>query len=114
MRHGETLYLGRQSEDGSDLTPEGRRQIQAAAELFRAVPLDLVLSSPMRRAVGTATIVAASRDLRLVQLVSRSAADTLQAGLWEPSFERLRRVLEARGQALAGLRWQGVDRDPEV
>jgi len=230
MRHGETLYLGRQSEDGSDLTPEGRRQIQAAAELFRAVPLDLVLSSPMRRAVGTATIVAASRDLRvesvpelreitpkvsdgmllaevfsqvlrffssptvtwdtpfvggetfrelrarlqrfladllarggwvnalavahgganmalfacvlglsegeiprleqdlgcvnvidfddagrgLVRLVNLSAHDPLKAGLWEPSFERLRRVLEARGQALAGLRWQGVDRDPEV
>src|SRR5438445_10259870 len=63
MRHGETLYLGRQSEDGSDLTPAGREQIQAAAELFRAIPLDLVLSSPMRRAVGTATIVAASRGL---------------------------------------------------
>src|SRR5438132_13654225 len=65
MRHGETLYLGRQSEDGSDLTPDGRRQIEAAAELFRAVPLDLVLASPMRRAVGTATIVAASRSLRV-------------------------------------------------
>src|SRR2546428_1063074 len=65
MRHGETLSLGRQSEDGSALTPEGRRQIQAAAELFRAVPLDLVLSSPMRRAVGTATIVAASHGVRV-------------------------------------------------
>src|SRR3989442_13742174 len=63
MRHGETLYLGRQSEDGSDLTPDGRRQIEAAAELFRAVPLDLVLSSPMRRAVGPATNVAASPGL---------------------------------------------------
>ena len=64
MRHGETLYLGRQSEDGSDLTPAGREQIEAAAELFRVIPLDLVLSSPMRRAVGTATIVAASFPAR--------------------------------------------------
>ena len=50
----------------------------------------------------------------LVRLVNLSAHDPLKAGLWEPSFERLRRVLEARGKALAGLRWQGVDRDPEV
>ena len=230
MRHGETLYLGRQSEDGSDLTPAGREQIQAAAELFRAVPLDLVLSSPMRRAVGTATIVAASRGLPvevvpelremtpnvsdgmllaevfsqvlrffsspavtwdtpfvggetfrevrarlqrflaellgrsgwtnalavahgganmaffacvlglsdgeiphleqdlgcinafdfddggggLVRLVNFSAHDALKASQREPSFERLRRVLEARGEALAGLRWTGVDRDPDV
>jgi len=63
MRHGETLYLGRQSEDGSDLTVEGRRQIEAAAELFRAVPLDLVVSSPMRRAMATAGIIAASKHL---------------------------------------------------
>jgi len=230
MRHGETLYLGRQSADGSDLTPDGRRQIEAAAELFRAVPLDLVVSSPMRRAVGTATIVAASRGLdveripelreltpnvsdgmllaevfsqvlrffssptvtwdtpfvggetfrelrarlqrflanlldrpgwtnalavahggtnmglfacvlglsegeiprleqdlgcinvidfddtgrALVRLANLSAHDPLKADLREPSFERLRRVLEARGEALAGLRWQGVERDPEV
>ena len=50
----------------------------------------------------------------LVRLVNFSAHDPLKAGLREPSFERLRRVLEARGQALGALRWQGVDRDPEV
>lgn len=58
MRHGETLYLGGRSEDGSDLTPEGRRQAERAAEAFSGVPLDLVLSSPARRSVGTARIVA--------------------------------------------------------
>jgi broad specificity phosphatase PhoE len=63
MRHGETLYLGRGSEDGTDLTPEGQGQTAVAAELFRAVPLDVVLSSPMRRAQGTARIVAAARGL---------------------------------------------------
>ncbi len=63
MRHGETLYLGRGSEDGTDLTPEGRRQIEAAADLFADVPLDLVVASPMRRAMGTAGIVAARRGM---------------------------------------------------
>lgn len=63
MRHGETLYLGRGSADGTDLTPEGRRQIEVAAELFAAVHLDLVVASPMRRALGTAGIVAARQGL---------------------------------------------------
>lgn len=58
MRHGETLYLGRSAPDGVDLTLEGRRQIEAAAALFAELPLDLVVSSPMRRALATADIVA--------------------------------------------------------
>jgi alpha-ribazole phosphatase len=63
MRHGETLYLGRESADGTDLTAEGRRQAERAAELFARVPLDLVVASPMRRAMGTAGIIAARKHL---------------------------------------------------
>jgi broad specificity phosphatase PhoE len=65
MRHGETLYLGRASDDGTDLTRDGVRQIEAAAAVFAGVPLDLVVSSPMVRAVGTATIVAARHGLHV-------------------------------------------------
>src|SRR5262249_3924782 len=46
-----------------DLTPEGRRQIAAAAELFDAVGLNLVVASPMRRAMDTAGMIAARRKL---------------------------------------------------
>jgi len=63
MRHGETLYLGQASDDGTDLTPNGRRQIEAVADAFRSVPLDLVVASPMRRSRGTAGIVAAPQRL---------------------------------------------------
>ncbi len=230
MRHGETLYLGRQSEDGTDLTPEGRRQIEIAAEAFRSVHLDLVLASPMRRATGTAGLVAAPQgrpveiadDLReitpgdlqgmevaeifaqvlqffsspavtwdtpfvggetfrqvrerlkrflagllarpgwttalavahgganlaclaavlglsegeipnveqdlgcinvidfeagdraVVRLINLSAHDALKATLREPSFQRLKRVLDERGEQLRGLRWAGGSLDPEV
>jgi len=55
MRHGETLYLGRGSPDGVDLTPEGLRQITVA--------LDLVVASPMRRAMDTAGVIAARQHL---------------------------------------------------
>ena len=63
MRHGETLYLGRNSADGTDLTAEGRRQGEAAAKLFESVALDLVVSSPMRRSMATAGIIAAHKHL---------------------------------------------------
>jgi broad specificity phosphatase PhoE len=68
MRHGETLYLGEGSADGTDLTAEGRRQIEAAADLFARVPLDLVVASPMVRAMGTAGIVAARHRLAVEPL----------------------------------------------
>jgi broad specificity phosphatase PhoE len=63
MRHGETLYLGRDSPDGTDLTPEGRRQVEVVADLFTRVRLDLVVASPMRRAMGTAGIIAGRKNL---------------------------------------------------
>jgi broad specificity phosphatase PhoE len=68
MRHGETLYLGRSSPDGSDLTENGRRQVEAAAELFASVRLDLVVASPMRRARGTASIVAVRHEMTVEPL----------------------------------------------
>lgn len=229
MRHGETLYLGRGSPDGTDLTPEGCRQIEVAADLFAGVRLDLALASPLRRAMGTAGIIAARQnlgvepveDLReispgaidgldlaevfarvleffsspdvtwdtpfvggetfrqlrarvmrfvaqllarpgwnnalavahgganmalfagvlglsegeiprleqdlgcinvidfdaagrgLVRLVNFSAYDPLKDALREPSFERLRRVLEARGRELRSVRWP-AGTDPDV
>jgi broad specificity phosphatase PhoE len=70
MRHGETLYLGRDAPAGVDLTPEGQRQIEAAATLFADVPLDLVVASPMRRALATARIVATRHGLEVEPLVA--------------------------------------------
>lgn len=57
MRHGETLYLGNDCPEGLDLTAAGRRQAEAAASVFAGVPIDLVLASPLCRAMGTARIV---------------------------------------------------------
>jgi probable phosphoglycerate mutase len=82
MRHGETLYLGQECPEGLDLTVEGRRQAEAAAAVFAGVPLDLVVASPLCRAMGTARIVAASHaglavepidDLR--EIMPQPAAD---------------------------------------
>jgi len=83
--------------EGTDLTPEGRRRIEVAAELFAGTRLDLVVANPRRRAMGTADIIAA----RQRRLVNFSAHDALEETLSGPRFARLRRVLEARAPGLA-------------
>lgn len=67
MRHGETLYLGPDCPEGLDLTPEGQRQADAAARVFAEIPLDLVLASPLCRAMGTARLVTAGHGGLVVE-----------------------------------------------
>jgi len=69
MRHGETLYLGQDCPEGLDLTLEGRRQAEAAAAVFAGLPLDLVVASPLCRAMGTARIVTAGHAGLVVEPV---------------------------------------------
>jgi probable phosphoglycerate mutase len=71
MRHGQTLYLGHECPAGLDLTAEGRRQAEAAAELFATVPLDVVVASPLCRAMATARIVAARHERVVVEPCER-------------------------------------------
>ena len=68
-RHGETLYLGHDCPEGLDLTVEGRRQAEAAASVFAGVPLDLVVASPLCRALGTARIVTAGHGGLVVESI---------------------------------------------
>jgi hypothetical protein len=49
-----------------------------------------------------------------VRLINLSAHDPLKATQREPSFARLRALLEGRGQELAGLRWRTGPGDPEL
>ena len=53
-------------------------------------------------------------DRALVRLINLSADDPLKSTLREPSFARLRNLLEARGRELAGLRWRTGEGDPEL
>jgi len=69
MRHGETLYLGQDCPDGLDLTADGRRQAEAAAGVFAGLPLDLVVASPLCRAMATARIVTAGHPGLVVEPV---------------------------------------------
>ncbi len=62
-RHGETIYSANNRAYGDNqhralLTPKGRREVNMlGAELSRRGPFDMYLTSPLPRAVQTATIV---------------------------------------------------------
>lgn len=69
IRHGLT-ELNRDKRVGGridvPLIEEGRRQAREAAERFDATPFDVAISSPLRRAIETATIVTGLPEEALV------------------------------------------------
>jgi broad specificity phosphatase PhoE len=64
VRHGQSVANaeGRYGMD-SDLTEKGREQAKEAAEKFKEVKFDAILSSPLKRAHETAQIIAKEHDL---------------------------------------------------
>ena len=71
LRHGQSAYnlLGLCNDDPArpvPLTEEGRRQAAAAARRLARVRFDAAYSSPLPRAIQTAEIVLAGRDVPLV------------------------------------------------
>lgn len=61
VRHGETVDNARQIMQGQtqgELNEQGRRQAREVADRLRDEPVDVVLSSDLRRAVQTAEIIA--------------------------------------------------------
>ncbi|WP_418958204.1 histidine phosphatase family protein [Streptomyces tritici] len=86
LRHGETLLTPERRLSGSGgsnpgLSPEGRRQAQAAADaLARRGGIDAVVTSPMRRCAETARAAAARLGLGV-----RAEPDLREAdfGAWE-------------------------------
>lgn len=67
-RHGQTEWNIQNRVCGIsdvELTPEGERQAEALAEVVRGYPADLIITSPLRRAVRTGEIIAAACGLPL-------------------------------------------------
>lgn len=72
VRHGETQYdLAEQRRlkggmrDLVPLTAKGREQARLAAEQLRGLPVEVIITSPMTRAMETAHIIARALDLSL-------------------------------------------------
>lgn len=65
LRHGETAASRTwvHQDDAATLSPRGKAQAAAAAEIFRLIPLDRIIASPYERTKETAAIVAAAVGL---------------------------------------------------
>lgn len=69
VRHGDVSYFDEQGQPVRPgtvpLNAEGRRQAEAGARALADVPIDRVVVSDLARSIETATILMASRDLKL-------------------------------------------------
>jgi probable phosphoglycerate mutase len=94
IRHGENDFTKKHKLAGYTpdvhLNERGQSQAQALADALRAVPIKAIYSSPLERAVETATPIAAARELEIQN----------EAGLLETN------VGKWQGRSLAALRLQ--------
>ena len=85
LRHGKAAP----AEDGNDvareLTPEGEAQLRSAAPLWRRVNLrpDVVLSSPLPRAVRTAQLFCEGVGLRIDPIADPAPDDFSDPPAWD-------------------------------
>lgn len=83
IRHAEAegnLYRRIQGQWDGEVTPRGKRQIDALAERFRGVALDAVYSSDLRRTIETAGAILRYHDL---QLQTTPRLREIFMGAWE-------------------------------
>ncbi len=94
IRHGENDYTKKHKLAGYTpnvhLNERGQHQAQALAEALKEVPMKAIYSSPLERAVETATPIATARGLEI----------QIEAGLLETN------VGKWQGRSLAALRLQ--------
>jgi probable phosphoglycerate mutase len=84
IRHGENDYVktGKMAGrlPGVQLNERGQKQAQALGEALKNVPIKAIYSSPLERAIETATPIATARNLQIVQEPDIMDADI---GKWQ-------------------------------
>lgn len=83
IRHGATVLTAEDRFAGStdvDLSDEGRRQAGALAERLASMALRAVYTSPMRRTIDTAALLAAPHELASI---ARPGLREIDHGRWE-------------------------------
>ncbi|MEX2112708.1 MAG: histidine phosphatase family protein [Pirellulales bacterium] len=83
IRHGETVYNleGRiQGQADSHLSPLGRRQCEAVADALAGQAIDVIVSSPLARAVESARILA---DKLRLEVVTDPRLMEINAGIFQ-------------------------------
>ena len=116
IRHGESegnrdgIIQGR---NPSRLTDNGRRQAGEAGAWFAGNSLDLILTSPLARALETAHIIAAATGVTAIQTAEElTEIDTgIFSGL---TFTQAERMHPEAWQLFQGESWEGVPRAERI
>lgn len=91
VRHGETEWnrvKRMQGQTDIPLAEEGIRLARRSGEMMRELPIDLIISSPLSRAVETARLMTEGRD---IPLLTDSRIQEISFGDWEGEY-----ILESR------------------
>ena len=115
VRHGEPERIapGTGVRADPELTARGREQAQRLADWLAFEPVDVVVSSPLRRAVETATPIAASCGVE-IEIVHGLIEYDSNSDHYIP-MEELRVTKDDRWQAMVDGRWDQFGADlPEV
>lgn len=106
MRHGEVAYFGPNGELADPLTvglsDAGRAQCEAVRAAFAELPLDLAVTSGLRRADESARIVLGARELTIEAIPDLEEVRILTG---ETVAELTARVLPAWEELIADTRW---------
>lgn len=96
IRHGENDYVktGKMAGrlPGVHLNDRGQKQAQALGEALKDVPITAVYSSPLERAIETATPIANARNLKIIQ--NPDLMDT-NVGRWQGKSLAVLRLTKA-------------------
>jgi len=96
IRHGENDYVktGKMAGriPGVHLNEKGQKQAQALGEALKDVPITAIYSSPLERAVETATPIANARGLKIIQ---KSDLMDTNVGKWQGKSLALLRLTKA-------------------
>lgn len=101
LRHGKAAPAKDGNDAARELTSEGEQQLRSAAQVWRRVNLrpDVVLSSPLPRAVRTAELVCEAVGVQLPPLIE----PTLSPGAgWDEMARALARHTDARRVLFVG------------
>jgi probable phosphomutase (TIGR03848 family) len=122
VRHGTTAATGRRLGGHTDagLDDAGRQQVEAAAQRLADVPLRAVYTSPLRRAVETAALIAGTRALEpcpcpgVIEVdyggwTDRPLKPLLRTRLWPVIQSRPSLVRFPSGETIRGAQVRAVD-----
>lgn len=114
VRHAQPRRIGTEESSGTaadpELTEAGRLQAQRLAAWLAPERIDLVVSSPLRRAVETAQAVADAHGLK-VEVVDQLREYDADSSEYIP-MEELRETKDERWQAMVEGRWEDYGGEP--